>query len=64
MTDEPIIDKLERLEPVLCGSCFFDTHNCQGVALRDMNVNLGTVPCECSTCCAIAEAPNTEGEGT
>lgn len=50
-------------EPVLCGSCFLDTHNCQGVALRDMNVNLGTVPCECPTCCAIAEAPDAEGEG-
>ena len=54
----------QQEDPVLCGSCFFDTHNCQGVALRDMNVNLGTVPCECPTCCAIAEAPNAEGEGT
>ena len=50
----------QQEDPVLCGSCFFDNHDCQGVALCDMNVKLGTLTCECPTC---RPAPSDRQEG-
>ena len=49
--------------PHICATCYFGHHaSCLGVALVDMNVNLGTVQCDCLACRPTPDQGK-EGEG-